>query len=45
MKLNALERRAAVALALVVSLRMFGLFLILPVFAAQARAIRMPCPG
>lgn len=38
MKLNALERRAAVALALVVSLRMFGLFLILPVFAAQARA-------
>ncbi|MBX3725975.1 MAG: MFS transporter [Xanthomonadales bacterium] len=38
MKLNALERRAAAALALVVSLRMFGLFLILPVFAAQARA-------
>lgn len=38
MKLNALERRAAVALALVVGLRMFGLFLVLPVFAAQARA-------
>lgn len=38
MKLNSLERRAALALALVVSLRMFGLFLILPVFAAQARA-------
>jgi MFS family permease len=37
-KLNSLERRAAVSLALVVSLRMFGLFLILPVFAAQARA-------
>lgn len=37
-KLTALERRAAVALALVVSLRMFGLFLILPAFAAQARA-------
>ncbi len=38
MKLTALERRAAVALALVVGLRMFGLFLILPVFAVQARA-------
>lgn len=38
MKLTALERRAAAALALIVSLRMFGLFLILPVFAAQARA-------
>lgn len=38
MKLTALERRAAAALALVVSLRMFGLFLILPAFAAQARA-------
>jgi MFS family permease len=37
-KLSSLERRAAGALALVVSLRMFGLFLILPVFAAQARA-------
>jgi MFS family permease len=37
-KLSTLERRAAGALALVVSLRMFGLFLILPVFAAQARA-------
>lgn len=37
MKLTALERRAAAALALIVSLRMFGLFLILPVFAAQAR--------
>lgn len=38
MKLTPLERRAAAALALVVGLRMFGLFLILPVFAAQARA-------
>jgi MFS family permease len=37
-KLTPLERRAAVALALVVGLRMFGLFLVLPVFAAQARA-------
>lgn len=37
-KLTTLERRAAAALALVVSLRMFGLFLILPAFAAQARA-------
>ena len=37
-KLTPLERRAAAALALVVGLRMFGLFLILPVFAAQARA-------
>ena len=37
-KLSPLERRAALALALVVGLRMFGLFLILPVFAAQARA-------
>ncbi len=37
-KLNAIERRAAAALALVVGLRMFGLFLILPVFAAQASA-------
>lgn len=37
-KLTALERRAALALALVVGLRMFGLFLILPVFAVQARA-------
>lgn len=36
-KLNSVERRAALALALVVGLRMFGLFLILPVFAAQAR--------
>lgn len=36
--LTALERRAAVAMALVIGLRMFGLFLILPVFAAQARA-------
>lgn len=38
MKLSPPERRAAAALALVVGLRMFGLFLVLPVFAAQARA-------
>lgn len=37
-RLTALERRAALAMALVIGLRMFGLFLILPVFAAQARA-------
>jgi MFS family permease len=37
-KLTSPERRATAALALVVGLRMFGLFLILPVFAAQARA-------
>lgn len=36
-RLNATEWRAAASLALVVGLRMFGLFLLLPVFALAAR--------
>jgi MFS family permease len=38
-QLSPLERRSALTLALVISLRLFGLFLILPVFSVYARAI------
>lgn len=38
-KLSPLERRGALTLALVISLRLFGLFLILPVFSVYARAM------
>ena len=35
-KLGSLERRAGVSIALIYAFRMFGLFLILPVFALYA---------
>ena len=35
--MTAQERRSSVSLALIFSLRMFGLFLVLPVFALEAR--------
>jgi MFS family permease len=38
-KLSSLERRSAVTLAGVISLRLFGLFLILPVFSVYARTL------
>jgi predicted MFS family arabinose efflux permease len=38
-KLSTLERRSALTLAGVISLRLFGLFLILPVFSVYARAM------
>jgi predicted MFS family arabinose efflux permease len=38
-KLSPLERRAAFTLAGVISLRLFGLFLVLPVFSVYARAM------
>ncbi|WP_043695743.1 MFS transporter [Luteibacter sp. 9133] len=38
-KLSSLERRTALTLAAVISLRLFGLFLILPVFSVYARAM------
>lgn len=38
-KLSPLERRSALTLAGVISLRLFGLFLILPVFSVYARAM------
>ncbi|MGA7437045.1 MAG: MFS transporter, partial [Luteibacter sp.] len=38
-QLSPLERRSALTLALVISLRLFGLFLILPVFSVYARAM------
>ncbi|SEW15336.1 MFS transporter [Luteibacter sp. 329MFSha] len=38
-KLSPLERRAALTLAGVISLRLFGLFLVLPVFSVYARAM------
>lgn len=38
-QLSPLERRSAATLALVISLRLFGLFLILPVFSVYARAM------
>lgn len=38
-KLSSLERRSALTLAGVISLRLFGLFLILPVFSVYARAM------
>jgi len=39
-KFSSLERRSALALACVISLRLFGLFLVMPVFSLYAR--RMP---
>lgn len=36
-RMTALERRASVSLALIFALRMLGLFLVLPVFALEAR--------
>ena len=44
MKLSKPEIRSASALASVVGLRMFGLFLILPVFAAYAAHLRGATP-
>ena len=38
-RMNATERRASTALASIYGLRMFGLFLILPVFAIYARSL------
>ena len=38
-KLSRLEMRSAITLACVISLRLFGLFLILPVFSIYARAL------
>ena len=38
-KLSSLERRSALTLACVISLRLFGLFLILPVFSVYAKAM------
>jgi MFS family permease len=38
-KLSSLERRSALTLAVVISLRLFGLFLILPVFSVYARTM------
>ncbi|QWT20249.1 MFS transporter [Bacillus sp. NP157] len=38
-QLSPLERRSALTLALVISLRLFGLFLILPVFSVYARTM------
>lgn len=38
-KLSPLERRSALTLACVISLRLFGLFLIMPVFSIYARAM------
>ena len=38
-QLSPLERRSALTLALVISLRLFGLFLILPVFSVYARGL------
>ncbi|MGL4435510.1 MAG: MFS transporter, partial [Giesbergeria sp.] len=35
--MTAQERRSSVSLALIFALRMFGLFLVLPVFALEAR--------
>ena len=35
--MTALERRSSVSLALIFALRMLGLFLVLPVFALEAR--------
>ena len=35
--MTTLERRASVSLALIFALRMLGLFLVLPVFALEAR--------
>ena len=36
-KLSPLERRSALTLACVISLRLFGLFLIMPVFSLYAK--------
>ena len=44
-KLSPLERRSALTLALVISLRLFGLFLILPVFSVYARAMPGATPA
>lgn len=44
-KLSPLERRSALTLALVISLRLFGLFLILPVFSVYARAMPDATPA
>jgi MFS family permease len=38
-KLSRLERRSALTLACVISLRLFGLFLIMPVFSVYAKAL------
>jgi MFS family permease len=38
-KLSPLERRSALTLACVISLRLFGLFLIMPVFSVYAKAL------
>ena len=35
--MTALERRSSISLALIFALRMLGLFLVLPVFALEAR--------
>ncbi|MET0936371.1 MAG: MFS transporter [Luteibacter sp.] len=44
-KLSPLERRSALTLALVISLRLFGLFLILPVFSVYARSMPDATPA